>query len=729
MEDAGKAIDGTKPSDAPAQADSTKETNYDAERRQTSDKKRKGDWPSDRQQYGSRGGASSRGGHGDSKRHKKGDLGRGEYLYVPISPNQRTWLTDRSRDGPDKRQRTTDAQKKREAAGPPPASGNYGVAYSKEEIDKEERRPKRKVAVLIGYSGTGYKGMQITPTEKTIEGDIFAAFIKAGAISKANADDPKKAGLVRCARTDKGVHAAGNMISLKLIVEDDDIVEKINAELSPQIRIWGIERTIGSFSCYQSCDSRWYEYLIPSHAFLPPHPSSFLAKELERLADEAGDREGYEGRQKEVRGFWEEVDAGPIKAILEGIDEDIRFDVVRALQGEDEAGAKTVKADADIGKAVKVGGGSGWKSEEDRLAALEKMSGNEKVKEGEVGEGEVGKGEDGKTEEAVIIIQPEPTEPKQADGGAAASAASEDPASAVDATVDSAASQPTQQPVSDSAATVDESTTLPTDPHPRAEIPTLPTADQDRAARLRLATRQLRQAYTTAKRRYRIPAARIQRVQAALSKFVGTSNYHNYTVAKTFRDPSAKRHIKSFVVEKTPILIGEGKDEEKSEWLSLKVHGQSFMMHQIRKMVGMVALLVRSGSSLRTLEASLGEERFSIPKVPGLGLLLERPVFDSYNNLQAEKHGREKLLFSKFEKDIAAFKEREIYQRIFREEEESNQFGRFFNHIDNFREGYFLWVSSKGIEACKDAGGSANGGKGKAGKYEESEDEGAGEDN
>lgn len=45
---------------------------------------------------------------------------------------------------------------------------------------------------MIGYSGTGYKGMQISGTEKTIEGDLFLAFVKAGAISKANAEDPKK---------------------------------------------------------------------------------------------------------------------------------------------------------------------------------------------------------------------------------------------------------------------------------------------------------------------------------------------------------------------------------------------------------------------------------------------------------------------------------------------------------------------------------------------------------
>lgn len=60
----------------------------------------------------------------------------------------------------------------------------------------------------------------INSAEKTIEGDICKAFVAAGTISKANADDPKKSSLVRCARTDKGVHAAGNVISLKLIVEE-----------------------------------------------------------------------------------------------------------------------------------------------------------------------------------------------------------------------------------------------------------------------------------------------------------------------------------------------------------------------------------------------------------------------------------------------------------------------------------------------------------------------------
>lgn len=524
-----------------------------------------------------------------------------------------------------------------------------GILFPKEEIEAEQRRPKHKVAVMIGYSGTGYKGMQISGSEKTIEGDLFQAFVKAGAISKANAEDPKKSSLVRCARTDKGVHAAGNMISLKLIVEDKDIIEKINAELSPQIRVWGIERTIGSFSCYQACDSRWYEYLIPSHAFLPPHPSCWLAKQLETLADQADDRAAYELRQEEVKGFWEKVDEEEIKPILESIDEDIRWEVVKALQGEEEASAKVTQGD-DAEQVAKVGS---------------------TVKDGAEPEPE-------KTEEAAIIIN-QPTE------------------AGADCSTDSKPATTDAKPEpSEEAATADgqEATT--------AAKPQATPAEIERTQRLRAATRRLRNAYTMAKRRYRIPAKRIERIQDALSQYVGTRNYHNYTIQKTFKDPSVKRHIKSFVVNPKPILIGEGPDEEKSEWLSLKVHGQSFMMHQIRKMVGMVTLLVRSGADIRrTMHDSFTDARYSIPKVPGLGLLLERPVFDTYNNLQATKHGREKLIFSKYEKELEAFKEREIYQRIFREEEERNEFGRFFNHVDNFKDGYFLYMSSMGLEATK----------------------------
>lgn len=459
---------------------------------------------------------------------------------------------------------------------------------------------------MIGYSGTGYKGMQIDAKQKTIEGDLFNAFVAAGAISKANADDPKKSSLVRCARTDKGVHAAGNIISLKLIIEEDDIVEKINSNLSEQIRVWGIQRTTGSFSCYQACDSRWYEYLIPTHAFLPPHPSSFMGKKLEEYAEEKGDVEAYRARQAEVANFWADTEEKHIKPILESLDDSIRPLVEEALynvEAVDAPPGDDALIDASVDKA-----------NPEPLPS--------------------------KDEAAEETAKPDAGEPMHVD----------ESADEIKKTVDAIQKQ-------------DPSITLDTETDGSVPLP----ATTVNLPALEEAVKALKAAYLAAKKAYRISPERQARVQAALNNYLGTHKYHNYTVQKKFNDKSAQRYIKSFKVAPKPIIIND------TEWLSLKVHGQSFMMHQIRKMVGMAALTVRCGTDPNIMQESFGNVIVRIPKAPGLGLLLERPVFDSYNEKLAKQAGREKVDFSKYNKQIEDFKEREIYQRIFREEAQGNQ--------------------------------------------------------
>jgi tRNA pseudouridine38-40 synthase len=87
----------------------------------------------------------------------------------------------------------------------------------------------------------------------------------------------------------------------------------------------------------------------------------------------------------------------------------------------------------------------------------------------------------------------------------------------------------------------------------------------------------------------------------------------------------------------------------------------------------MVALVVRCGADPSIIRESYGVDRISIPKAPGLGLLLERPVFDSYNTGLAVKNERGPVGFEKYEKEMEEFKQREIYERIFREEERDHQ--------------------------------------------------------
>ncbi|KAK5659512.1 hypothetical protein OQA88_714 [Cercophora sp. LCS_1] len=548
---------------------------------------------------GSRGGkrGRGRGGGGRGRGDKTGGFGSNK------------------RDFSGKRDRVQEsrAEKRRKVIEEQADNNSYmSIPFSAEEIAAEERRPKRKVAVLIGYAGTGYHGIQINHTEKTIEGDLFAAFVAAGAISKANADDPKKSSLVRCARTDKGVHAAGNVLSLKLIVEDEDIVDKINSHLPEQIQVWGIQRTSNSFSAYQACDSRWYEYLMPSYSLLPPQPQSFLGKKVTDSAKEKGTYEQYLERLEDVKDFWDEIEKRDIQPILDEMDPAVRAEALRILR---EA------ADRDL-------------SEVEAAPA---------------------------TATQQQVVEDKDTEMK-------------------DAQPEAANAQETKE-VEKAATTSDQSA---------GEVPS--EKPERELTPVELAVRKIKAAYIAAKRHYRVTPARLAKFQEALDLYHGTHNFHNYTILKSFKDASANRHIKSFKIDTKPIHIGD------TEWLSIKIHGQSFMMHQIRKMIAMAVMVVRCGASLDLIRESYGPRRISIPKAPGLGLMLERPMFVEYNK-KAGGLGRDPINFAEYEEKIQAFKDEHIYKRMFDVEEKENAFHLFFNQVDNFRTDYFLWVTAGGLEA------------------------------
>jgi tRNA pseudouridine38-40 synthase len=68
-----------------------------------------------------------------------------------------------SKNPVDKRQRNEDEQAaKRQRVDDGKAElPIYATRFSEEVLAAEERRPKKKVAVLLGYAGTGYKGMQL----------------------------------------------------------------------------------------------------------------------------------------------------------------------------------------------------------------------------------------------------------------------------------------------------------------------------------------------------------------------------------------------------------------------------------------------------------------------------------------------------------------------------------------------------------------------------------------
>lgn len=382
-------------------------------------------------------------------------------------------------------------------------------------------------------------------------------------------------------------------------------------------------------------------------------------------AQEAGDEEGYNKRQEEVADFWQETEEKHIKPILDTLQEPIKSLVLRALY-EDEV-------------------------EENSAESAEPQSKDE-ASEDKIEESTVATNQTDKTVQSAEVPEPK--------------AEAETAAATSNVEADGKAEGEVEGENKD-----------------KVEAPKETSSELEHKKNLEATIKQIRMAYSAAKRAWRIPDARKERVAEALKPFLGTRNYHNFTVEKTFGDASSKRHIKSFTLRPDPIIING------TEWLSIKIHGQSFMMHQIRKMISMIALTVRCGCPPERISEAFGQTTISIPKVPGLGLLLERPVFDSYNEGAATKFERGKIDFSKYEKELEEFKQKEIYERIFREEADGNAFNTFFAHVDSFREAQFLYLTSKGLDAIK--GLATTRGENKKGKQDvpkstgvDSEDEG-----
>ncbi|XP_035524517.1 tRNA pseudouridine synthase A isoform X2 [Morone saxatilis] len=306
-----------------------------------------------------------------------------------------------------------------------------------EHTEDEKKYPKKKVVLLMAYSGKGYYGMQRNPGTsqfRTIEDELVTALIKSGCIPENHGDNMKKMSFQRCARTDKGVSAAGQVVSLKLWLIED-IVGKINEHLPPQIRVLGLKRVTQSFNSKNNCDARTYSYMLPTVALSP-----------------------------------KDYDTGNIAA-------------------------------------------------------------------------------------------------------------------------------------------------------------------------------------------FRLEPETLQRVNRLFALYKGTHNFHNFTSQKAATDPSARRYI-------TEMSCGEPFICSNTEFAVITVRGQSFMLHQIRKMIGLVIAVIKGYAKEEVMERSWGQEKVDVPKAPGLGLVLEKVHFDRYNKRFGGDGLHERLEWDVEEEAIKAFKEAHIYPTI-----------------------------------------------------------------
>lgn len=145
-------------------------------------------------------------------------------------------------------------------------TGNLNAAASSRRHLK-----KRRCAILMGFNGANYHGMQLNVGVPTIEELLMRALHKADMISDHNQMQPAKISLMRSARTDKGVSAAAQVVSVKLELTDEQLsnmsiaVNLINTFLPNDIRVYDLLRVTSAFNARQDCHKRRYEYIFPLH--------------------------------------------------------------------------------------------------------------------------------------------------------------------------------------------------------------------------------------------------------------------------------------------------------------------------------------------------------------------------------------------------------------------------------------------------------------------------------
>ena len=121
--------------------------------------------------------------------------------------------------------------------------------------------------MLVAYDGSSFHGFAEQPGPRTVAGVLREAIEKV-------ARHPVE--LTCAGRTDKGVHAWGQVVSLDLAahVDLDALVRSLNKLCGPDIAVRSVEVAPADFSARFSARSRTYRYTVLNR----PVPDPFLAR-------------------------------------------------------------------------------------------------------------------------------------------------------------------------------------------------------------------------------------------------------------------------------------------------------------------------------------------------------------------------------------------------------------------------------------------------------------------
>lgn len=194
-------------------------------------------------------------------------------------------------------------------------------------------------------------------------------------------------------------------------------------------------------------------------------------------------------------------------------------------------------------------------------------------------------------------------------------------------------------------------------------------------------------------KQFRLPAWQLERARRNLTMMIRKHNFHNFTVRRRFDDPSTWRIMKQLTISE-PFMGNDG-----IEYVSMRFHGVSFMLHQIRKMVAAVTLLSRARTPCKIWYELFQNQRMLVPIAPAAGLFLESPIFDFYER-DLNRRRTDHLILPTFDKiapydstEVNTFKKEQIYPHIFSAERQERTFSKWIIWMDEHWHDLFGYMN------------------------------------
>nr|KAJ3400581.1 tRNA pseudouridine synthase 1 [Polyrhizophydium stewartii] len=190
-------------------------------------------------------------------------------------------------------------------------------------------------------------------------------------------------------------------------------------------------------------------------------------------------------------------------------------------------------------------------------------------------------------------------------------------------------------------------------------------------------------------RGYRMTKSQKEALRNIIALFNGTHNWHNYIPGASHDD--SRCYIRILNLDLTDVEQHDG-----MEWIRFKVQAPAFARYQIRRMVALMIMVVRTNTPRSVIANSYGIAKIEIPEAPGFPLIFDEPHFNNYN-VEALKKAAEPVNFGPSIEAVEAFRRDAIHNAIYAYERDAMEFDSWLRSLDNYSFLYTYFLNERGV--------------------------------